>query len=136
MKTELKYIAPFLAFSAWADEVYGDEEKAVLVDVAEVLGFNSDEFVAAVEDEIEAMKDMSGEDVTKHINEAGSKVADDEVGTVIQAAMETIFADCVIVRNEMTNLLVIANALGIEEEDVILMVADMVKEEPEMEIRL
>jgi hypothetical protein len=38
--------------------------------------------------------------------------------------------------SEVSNLLVMANALGIEEEIAILLVADMVKTEPELNIKL
>ena len=50
--------------------------------------------------------------------------------------MQMLLADSELSRAEVSNLLVIADALGIETEDAILLLADMVKEEKELTINL
>jgi uncharacterized tellurite resistance protein B-like protein len=47
-----------------------------------------------------------------------------------------LLADSELSRAEVSNLLVIAEALGIEDEDAILMLADMVKTEPDLAINM
>ena len=85
----------------------------------------------AVADEIEVKKT-----VRKAGRKAAEAVEDEEIGIVFEAAMQMLLADSELSRAEVSNLLVIAEALGIEEEDAILMLADMVKSEPDLTINM
>ena len=70
------------------------------------------------------------------LKDAAEAVDDEEIGIVFEAAMQMLLADSELSRVEVSNLLVIAEALGIEDEDAILMLADMVKTELDLTINM
>ena len=114
MKTDIKTIASF--------------------EIAEALEFKEDEFVKCVDGEIARIKKYSAEKATEYIVEAAEKVDDEEIGILMEAVLQVIISDNVLSYDEMTNLLAMADALDIEHQFVMLMVADLVKTEPELEV--
>ena len=70
------------------------------------------------------------------LSAAGEAVADDERFLVFEVVLEMILCDRVMTREESENLVAMAEALKIEMADALLLVADMVKSEPEMDIEL
>ena len=48
--------------------------------------------------------------------------------------MQLILADSVITEDEISTLLAMASALGLSDEMAIMLLLDMVKEEPELEV--
>lgn len=136
MKTNISNIVPFIAVSIWADGVYEEVEKETLSEIANALELDEQSFVKEVEEYVEKIKDASEEEVNSLLSAAGEAVADDERFLVFEAVLEMILCDRVMTREESENLVAMAEALKIEMADALLLVADMVKSEPEMDIEL
>jgi uncharacterized tellurite resistance protein B-like protein len=136
MKTNISNIVPFIAVSIWADGVYEEVEKETLSEIADALELDEQSFVKEVEEYVEKIKDASEEEVNSLLSAAGEAVADDERFLVFEVVLEMILCDRVMTREESENLVAMAEALKIEMADALLLVADMVKSEPEMDIEL
>ena len=136
MKTNISNIVPFIAVSIWADGVYEEVEKETLSEIADALEHDEQSFVKEVEEYVEKIKDASEEEVNSLLSAAGEAVADDERFLVFEVVLEMILCDRVMTREESENLVAMAEALKIEMADALLLVADMVKSEPEMDIEL
>lgn len=136
MKTSISNIVPFIAVAIWADGVYEEVEKGTLSEIAEALDLDEQLFVTEVEKYVEKIKDASETEVNSLLRTAGETVAADERGIVFEAVLEMILCDRVMTREESENLVAMAEALKIEMADALLLVADMVKSEPEMDIEL
>lgn len=136
MKTNISNIVPFIAVSIWADGVYEEVENETLSEIADALELDEQSFVKEVEEYVEKIKDASEEEVNSLLSAAGEAVADDERFLVFEAVLEMILCDRVMTREESENLVAMAEALKIEMADALLLVADMVKSEPEMDIEL
>lgn len=136
MKTSISNIVPFIAVAIWADGVYEEVEKETLSEIAEALDLDEQLFVTEVEKYVEKIKDASETEVNSLLRTAGETVAADERGIVFEVVLEMILCDRVMTREESENLVAMAEALKIEMADALLLVADMVKSEPEMDIEL
>ena len=134
MKTDIRVFASFMAAAIWADEEYQEAEKEAVKEVAEALEFKEDDFVKAVDEELAKIKKLSAEKATEYLDAAAAKVNDEEVGIVMEAFLQIVISDNVLSYDEMTNILAAADALDMEHQFVMLMLADLVKAEPELEI--
>ena len=135
MKTRIEDIATIIAAAIWADNVYDEAEKITVEEIADALDLNEAAFKKAVDAQVKALSKMSDNHANAALMDAAEAVDDDEIGIVYEAAMQMLLADGELSASEVSNLLVMANALGIEEEMAILLLADMVKTEPEMNIK-
>lgn len=132
MKTNIKNIAAFVAAAIWADEVYDEAEKVAVGEIAEALELEGlDE---AVQTELNAIKALDGQAVADYLVEAGQGVDDEELAFVFEAVLQVMLCDGTLAYSEARNLLTVADALGLEHEFALLMVADMMKDEPELEV--
>ena len=136
MNTEIKHIAALVATSIWADGEYDAAEKIVIAEIADAFELNADEFAAAVEAELTVVEPMNEEEVNAYILEHSAEVDDDEAEMLLQAVMQVVIIDGVLAEEEVENVLSIASALGIDESRAVLMLADLVKEEPELQVVL
>ena len=136
MNTEIKHIAALVATSIWADGEYDAAEKVVVAEIADAFELNADEFAAAVEAELTVVEPMNEEEVNAYILEHSAEVDDDEAEMLLQAVMQVVIVDGVLAEEEVENVLSIASALGIDESRAVLMLADLVKEEPELQVVL
>lgn len=136
MKTRIEDIATIIAAAIWADNVYDEAEKITVEEIADALELNEAAFKKAVDAQVKALSKMSDNHANAALMDAAEAVDDEEIGIVYEAAMQMLLADGELSASEVSNLLVVANALGIEEEMAILLLADMVKTEPELEINL
>lgn len=134
MKTDIKHLAAFVATAIWADGEYDEVEKIVLEEIAEAFELNEAEFVAAVEAALDEIKDKSEEEVNDYILSHSAEVDDEEAALIYEAALQVVLVDGVLGADEVSNLLSIASALGMEDEEAVLLLADMVKNEPELEV--
>lgn len=136
MTTDIKSVASFIATAIWADGQYDEAEQVAVSEIADALEYDENDFNAAVNSAIDEIKDFDEDAVNDHLVKAADKIDDEEIGIVFEAALEIVLADGVLSGDEVTELLVMASALGISDEDAVLMLADMVKEEPELIIKL
>ena len=59
---------------------------------------------------------------------------DEETGEVFQALLQMAMCDNVLTYGEVHNILALAEALDIDQDAAVLMLCDLVKTEPELEI--
>ena len=83
---------------------------------------------------IEEIRDIDEDGVNDYLQNAADAVDDEEIGIVFEAVMQLILADSVITEDEISTLLVMASALGLSDEMAIMLLLDMVKEEPELTV--
>lgn len=132
MKSNIQNVAAFVAAAIWADEVFDETEKVAVEEIAEDLGLEG--FDAALDAEIEKIKDLDGQAVSDYLVKAGEGIDDEEIAHVFEAVMQVTLCDGVLSYPEVSNLLVAADALGLEHEYALLMVADMLKATEEIEV--
>lgn len=136
MKTKIENIANVIASAIWADGVYDEAEKVAVEEIADALELDEKKFQAAVDSQVAALEKMTDNQVNAALLDAAEGVDDEEIGIIFEAALQMLIADNELTHAEISNMLVIAEALGIETEDAILMLADLVKEEDELEINM
>jgi len=136
MKTSIENFAAVIAAAIWADGQYDEAEKVAVEEIAEAFELDEKEFKAAVDKQVKALEKMSDNQANAALQDAADGVDDEEIGEVFEAALEILITDNELSRSEVSNLLAIADALGIETEDAVLMLADLVKEESELEINM
>lgn len=134
MKTQNKDIAKFVATAIWADGVYDEAEKICLSNIAEALELEEKEFINCVEEELEFIKDKDENLISKLLKETGKNIINEEKWLIFEAVLEIILSDSLLTKEEVTNLLAISDALELNKETAILLLADMVKNEPEINI--
>ena len=134
MKTDIKNLAAFLATSIWADGEYDEAEKIAISEIAEAMELNKDELLAETETAIAEVEQMNEEKINEYLIEKGAEVDEDEAALVYMAAMQIVTTDGVLGVEDVENLLSIATALGIEESYAMLLLIDLVKEEPELKL--
>lgn len=135
MKTNIKNLAAFLATAIWADSEYDEAEKVALSEIAEALEVNEAELVAETEAAQAELDKMDEEEVFQYLINNGAEVDDDEAAQVYMAAMQIVTVDGVLGVEEVDNLLSIASALGLDDSYAMLLLIDLVKEEPELELQ-
>ncbi len=135
MKSDIKNVAAFLAVAIWADGVYAEEEKTILSEIAEVLNVEESELTENVDEALKFLQDKDDEAVQAYIIENSSALDEEDVKVLMQCAIEIVLADDVIARDEVQVLFDLADATGsVEHTDVALMLADLVKYNPDIEI--
>ena len=136
MKTEMNKVAAFIATAIWADGEYDEAEKETVSEIADALGFDEKEFSAAIDKSIEEIKPMDEEAVNNYLIKNAVDVDEEDACIIFEAALEMVLVDGVLGPDEVSNLLAMADAVGIETEQAVLMLADMVKEEPDLVVEL
>lgn len=134
MKTNIKNLAAFLATSIWADGEYDEAEKIALSEIADALEVNEAELVAETEAALAEVEKMDDEAVNAYLLENGAEVDEDEAAAVYLAAMQIVTVDGVLGAEEVDNLLSIANALGLDDAEAVMLLLELVKEDPELEL--
>lgn len=134
MKTKIETIARFISAAIWADGVYDDAEKIAVEEIADALELNEAKFSAAVNDCVAELMKMNDDQASEYLRVASDDVDDEEIGILFEAAMQILITDNKLSYTEVNNLLFIAEVLGIEETMAVMLLADMVKTEPDLEI--
>ena len=136
MNTDIRHIAALVATSIWADGEYDAAEKIVVEEIADAFELNAEELSAVVEQELDVIKPMNEDEVNEYILEHSAEVEDEEAEILLQAVLQVVIVDGVLGEEEVENVLSIASALGIDDSRAVLMLADLVKEETELQIEL
>ena len=136
MKSSLEAVANFIGFAIWADGVYDDSEKEAVTEIAEAFGFNVTKFNAVVDVALTRIRPMNDEQVNQFLQKAAEDIPDEEIGQVFEAVLQMVLADGVLDEDEVNNLLAIADALGMEASQAVLLLCDMVKSEPELQVEV
>lgn len=134
MKTDIKHIAAIAATAIWADGEYDEAEKVALEEVAEALELDAAALTQEVEAALAEIEPMDEDQVNNYILEHSAEVDDDEAAILYEVALQIITVDGVVGVEEMDNVLSIASALGLDEAQAVLLFAELVREEPELEL--
>lgn len=134
MKTNIKNLATILATTIWADGEYDEAEKISVEEIAEAFELDVNELLATVNAEVEAISALDEEKVNEVLLQKAAEVDEEEAELVLQAVLQIATVDGVLCEEEVDNILSIASALGVNEARAVLMLADLVKDEPELEI--
>ena len=134
MKTNIKNLATILATTIWADGEYDEAEKISVEEIAEAFELDVNELLAVVNAEVEAISALDEEKVNEVLLQNAAEVDEEEAELVLQAVLQIATVDGVLCEEEVDNILSIASALGVNEARAVLMLADLVKEEPELEV--
>lgn len=138
MKSTLENVAAFLAVAIWADGVYADGEKKILIlgEIAQALETDESELKTAVDTAVASLEKKNDDEITEYATNHASQIEEEDVLPLMECAIEIILADNVITKDEVNTLFDLADATGIvEHSDVLLMVADLVKYEPDIDIQ-
>lgn len=118
----------------WADGEFSDIERTTLSEIAEALGIPEKELNMNVTAALVELKMMDEAKATDFAVKHAEKVNDEETGEVFQALMQMALCDNVLTYGEVHNLLALAEALDIDQDAAVLMLCDLVKSEPELEV--
>lgn len=130
----MKHIAAVVATAIWADGEYDAAEKIAVEEIADAFEFDGEAFSAAVDASLAEIEPMDEEQVNDYILDHAAEVDDAEAEMLYEAVLQVVLIDGVLGEEEADNLLSIASALGIDDARAVLLLADMVKYEPELEI--
>jgi tellurite resistance protein len=134
MITDIKHIAAVVATSIWADGEYDEAEKIAVEEIADAFELDATDFAKEVEAAFAEIEPMDEEQVNNYILEHSAEVEDEEAAMLYEAVLQIITIDGVVGTEEMENALSIASALGLDEAQAVLLFADLVREEPEIEL--
>ncbi len=134
MKTSNAHIASILAAIIWADGEYSDVERTALAEIAEALDIPEKDLSMNVTGALVELKNMDEDKATDFAVKHAAKVDEEETGEVFQAVLQMAMCDNVLTYGEVHNILAIAQALDIDQDAAVLMLCDLVKTEPELEV--
>lgn len=134
MKTPDITIASLLAAIIWADGEYSDVERETVGEIADALGIPEKILSMNITAALVELKNLDEKTATEFAVKHAVKVDDEETGEVFQAEMQLALCDNVLTYNEVHNILTIAEALDIDRDAAVLMLCDLVKTEPELEV--
>lgn len=134
MNTKMINIAQLLAATIWADGEYDEAEKIAVNEIADALEYDEAEFNAAIDAEIAKVTELDEEAIGNYIVDAAEAIDAEEAEMIFEVVLQLIISDNVISPSEISTAIAIAEALEIETEMAILLLLDMVKTEPELEI--
>lgn len=134
MQTPTITLASILAAIIWADGEYSDIERTTISEIAEALGLPEKELTMNVTAALVELKNMDEQTATDYAVKHAAKVNEEETGEVFQALLQMALCDNVLTYNEVHNLLALAEALDIDQDAAVLMLCDLVKSEPELEV--
>lgn len=134
MKTATNTIASLLAACIWADGEYAEVERITADEIADAFGIPEKDFNKYMTAAVVEVQNLTPEAATEYAVKHAAKVDPEEAGEVFQAIMQMLLCDGVLTAGEVYNLLAMAEALNIDRESAILMLCDMVKTEPDLEV--
>ena len=134
MNTKMINIAQLLAATIWADGEYDEAEKIAVNEIADALEYDEAEFNAAIDAEIAKVTELDEEAIGNYIVDAAEAIDAEEAEMIFEVVLQLIISDNVISPSEISTAIAIAEALEIVTEMAILLLLDMVKTEPELEI--
>lgn len=134
MKTSNATLGSILAAIIWADGEYSDVERTTIGEIAEAFGLAEKELSMNVTAALVELKNMDEEKATEFAVKHAAKVDNDETGEVFQALLQMSLCDNVLTYGEVHNLMALAEALDIDRDAAVLMLCDLVKSEPELEM--
>ncbi len=134
MKTEINTLASLVAAIVWSDGEYSEVERETTQEIVEALELPGEEFEKLIVEAQKATEKLDENEITDFLVKHAENVDEEEIGIVYEVLMQMALCDGVLTGNEVDNLLVIADALGMDQTTAVLLLCDMVKEEEDLEI--
>ncbi|MCM1036226.1 MAG: TerB family tellurite resistance protein [Bacteroides sp.] len=134
MITAPNTIASLLAACIWADGDYSEVERITAEEIAEAFDIPAKDFHKYMTAAMVEVQNLSPEAATTYAQKHAAKVDADETGQVFQALMQMMLCDGVLTAGEVYNLIALAETLDIDRETAVLLLCDLVKNEPELEV--
>ena len=134
MKTKPNTLASLLAACIWADGEYSEVERTTADEIADAFEIPEKDFQKYMTAALVEVQNLTPEAATNYAVKHAEKIYPDDSGEIYEALMQMMLCDGVLTAGEVYNLLALAEALDIDRETAILMLCDMVKTEPELEI--
>ena len=134
MNTAINTLASLFAATIWADGEYAEVQRVTAEEIADAFGISQKDFHKYITAAMVEVQNLTPEAATTYAVKHAEKVDPEESGEVFQALMQMMLCDGVLTAGEVYNLLALAEALDIDRESAILMLCDMVKTEPELEV--
>ena len=130
MKTNSKALASFLAAAVWADGEYCEFEQSLVADMGELLDAKT--LTKDLEEAIAATENMSGEELTAHLEEAAKKVDATEKEGVLTLCLQMLCSDAFLSSDEVENYFTFAELLGVDEDDAQAILDVFIDEEEDL----
>ena len=134
MKTDIKTLASLVATIVWCDGEYSEVERETTEEIIEALELPGDEFRKLIEEAQAETAALNEDTITEHLEKVAEGVDEEETGIVFETLMQMALCDGILTGDEVDNLLLVGDALGMDTATSVLLLCDMVKEEPELEI--
>ena len=108
----------------------------MITDIAEALDVNSATLIQQVQEAVNTLEGKDDDAIQEYLINNASAIEDDETKKLLQCTIEIVMADNVITVDEVQVLFDLADAMGgeVEHADVTLMLLDLVKYSPEIEV--
>ena len=130
MKTNSKALASFLAAAVWADGEYCEFEQSLVADMGDLLDAKT--LTKDLEEAIAATENMSGEELTAHLEEAAKKVDATEKEGILTLCLQMLCSDAFLSSDEVENYFTFAELLGVDEDDVQAILDVFIDEEEDL----
>lgn len=130
MKTNSKALASFLAAAVWADGEYCEFEQSLVADMGDLLDAKT--LTKDLEEAIAATENMSGEELTAHLEEAAKKVDATEKEGILTLCLQMLCSDAFLSSDEVENYFTFAELLGVNEDDAQAILDVFIDEEEDL----
>lgn len=130
MKTNSKALASFLAAAVWADGEYCEFEQSLVADMGDLLDAKT--LTKDLEEAIAATENMSGEELTAHLEEAAKKVDATEKEGILTLCLQMLCSDAFLSSDEVENFFTFAELLGVNEDDAQAILDVFIDEEEDL----
>lgn len=134
MKTQTTTLASILASIIWVDGEYSEVERETVGEIAEALDINEKELNMNITAASVELKNLDEKAATEYAVKHCAKINPEETGEIFQAVMQIALCDGVLTYDEVNNIMTLAEALDIDRDAAVLMLCDLVKTEPDLEI--
>ena len=130
MKTNSKALASFLAAAVWADGEYCEFEQSLVADMGDLLDAKT--LTKDLEEAIAATENMSGEELTAHLEEAAKKVDATEKEGILTLCLQMLCSDAFLSSDEVENYFTFAELIGVNEDDAQAILDVFIDEEEDL----
>lgn len=130
MKTNSKALASFLAAAVWADGEYCEFEQSLVADMGDLLDAKT--LTQDLEAAIAATENMSGDELTAHLEEAANQVDATEKEGILTLCLQMLCSDAFLSSDEVENFFTFAELLGVDEDDAQAILDVFIDEEEDL----
>ena len=130
MKTNSKALASFLAAAVWADGEYCEFEQSLVADMGDLLDAKT--LTQDLDAAIAATENMSGDELTAHLEEAVKQVDATEKEGILTLCLQMLCSDAFLSSDEVENFFTFAELLGVDEDDAQAILDVFIDEEEDL----